>query len=109
VPIFSLFVLGLYVAGNQLKNTLFWFVPNIKFNIEELDGRGQCARRTIAEAKLHWQVIRWVTKNLLSIAPPCYERDVKPLVPASFADVSTHQSALDPRGRFWPVLLMCYS
>jgi hypothetical protein len=24
--------------------------------------RGQCARRTIAEAKQHWSVIGWVTK-----------------------------------------------
>ncbi|RVE41034.1 hypothetical protein evm_014315 [Chilo suppressalis] len=41
-----------------------------------------------------WSVIRWVTKNLLSRAPPCFGRHVKPLVPAASAFVSTHQSAL---------------
>jgi hypothetical protein len=55
---------------------------------------GQCARRTIAEAKQHWPVIGWVTKNLLSRAPPCFGRHVKPLVLTVFAVVSTHQSAL---------------
>jgi hypothetical protein len=29
----------------------------------------------------YWSVIRWVTKNLLSRAPPCFGRHVKPLVP----------------------------
>jgi hypothetical protein len=32
--------------------------------------RGQCARRTIAEANQHWLVIVWVTKNVKSRAPP---------------------------------------
>ncbi|RVE52732.1 hypothetical protein evm_002605 [Chilo suppressalis] len=45
-----------------------------------------------------WSVIGWVTKNLLSRAPPCFGRHVKPLVLAAFAVVSTHQSALGPRG-----------
>jgi hypothetical protein len=44
--------------------------------------------------------MRWVPKNLLSIAPPCF---VKPLVSAAFAVVSTHQSALGPRGGLWQV------
>jgi hypothetical protein len=34
------------------------------------------------------------------------ESAVKPLVPAAFAVVSTHQSALGPRGGLWPVLLV---
>jgi hypothetical protein len=56
---------------------------------------GQCARRAIAEAKhrSQWPVLGWVTKSLLSRAPPCFGRHVKPLVPAAFAVVSTHQSA----------------
>jgi hypothetical protein len=45
-------------------------------------------------------VIGWVTKNLLSRAPPCFGRHVKPLVPAAFAVVSSHQHALGPRGPF---------
>jgi hypothetical protein len=32
----------------------------------------------------------WVTKNLLSQAPPCFGRHVKPLDPAAFVVVITH-------------------
>jgi hypothetical protein len=48
-----------------------------------------------------------VTKDLLSRAPPCFGSHVKPLVPAAFAVVTTHQPALGPRGGVWPILLMC--
>jgi hypothetical protein len=41
---------------------------------------------------LVWPVLGWVTRNLLSRAPPCFGRHVKPLVPAAFAFVSTHNS-----------------
>jgi hypothetical protein len=41
---------------------------------------------------------------VLSRAPPCFGRHVKPLVPAAFA---VHPPALDPRGGLRPVLLMC--
>jgi hypothetical protein len=44
-------------------------------------------------------------QNLLCRAPPCL-RHVKPLVPAAFAVVSTHQSALGPRGGLWLVLVV---
>jgi hypothetical protein len=64
-------------------------------------------RSSIAEVKDRWSVIGWVTKNLLSRAPPCFERHVKLLVSAAFAVVSTHQPALGSRGGLWPVLLMC--
>ncbi|RVE43990.1 hypothetical protein evm_011345 [Chilo suppressalis] len=37
-------------------------------------------------------------QKLLSRAPPCFGRHVKPSVPAASAVVSTHQSALGPRG-----------
>jgi hypothetical protein len=52
----------------------------------------------MAEAKQRWSVIGFGTKNFLSRAPPCFERHVKPLVPATFAVVATHQPALGPRG-----------
>jgi hypothetical protein len=68
--------------------------------------RDQCFS-ACAEIKQDWSVIRWVTKNILSRAPPCFGRHVKPLVPAAFAVVSTHQFALDPRGGLSPVFLMC--
>jgi hypothetical protein len=79
---------------------------------EEPDGLAvnalRCAlRRAIAEVKQCWSVIGRMTKNLLSRAPPCFRRHVKPLVPAAFAVVSTHQSGLDLRGGLWPVLFMC--
>jgi hypothetical protein len=39
---------------------------------EVLDGPAVSAlRHAIAEVKQHWLVIGWVTKNLLSRAPPC--------------------------------------
>jgi hypothetical protein len=63
-------------------------------------------RRAIAEDKQSWSVIGWMTKNLLFRAP-CFGRHVKPLVPAAFAFVSTHQTALGLRGGLWPVLFMC--
>jgi hypothetical protein len=63
---------------------------------------GQCVRRTIAEAKQHWSVIRWVTKNVISRVRPCFGRHVKPLIQAVFA----HQSTLGPRSGLWPVLLL---
>jgi hypothetical protein len=56
-------------------------------------------RRAIAEVKQRWLVIGRMTKNnLLSRAPPCFGRHVKPLVPAVFAVASTHQLAVGPRG-----------
>jgi hypothetical protein len=76
---------------------------------EELYGPAvRALRRAIAEVKQRWSVIGWVTKNLLSRAPPCFGRHVKPLVPAAFAVVSTHKRALGPRGGLLPVLLMCW-
>jgi hypothetical protein len=62
--------------------------------------------RAIAEVKQRWADMRRVTKNLLSRALPCFGRHVKPLVPAAFAVVSTHQSALGPLGGLWPILLI---
>jgi hypothetical protein len=57
------------------------FMPNY----EELYGPAVSALwYAIAEVKQRWSVIGWVTKNLLSRA--------------SRAVVSTHQSALGPRG-----------
>jgi hypothetical protein len=55
---------------------------------EDLGGPAvKTLRRAIAEVKQRWSVIGWATKNLLS-------RQFNILVPASFAVVSTHQSAL---------------
>jgi hypothetical protein len=54
----------------------------------------------IVQVKQRWSVMRWVTKNLLSRAPPCFGRHVKPLVLAAFVLVSIHQSALSPLGIF---------
>jgi hypothetical protein len=66
---------------------------------EELDGSAVSALRgAIAEVQQRWSVIGWVTKNLLSRAPPCFGWYVKPLVSAAFAVVSTHQPELGLRG-----------
>jgi hypothetical protein len=53
-------------------------------------------RRAIAEVKHRWLVIEWVTKYLLSEAPTCFGRHIKPLVLAAFA-IHT--------GRLWSVTL----
>jgi hypothetical protein len=75
--------------------------------VQELDGPAVALRCAIAEVKQRWSVIRWVAQILLSRAPPCLGRHVKPLVPAAFAVFSTHQPALGRRGGLWPFLLMC--
>jgi hypothetical protein len=46
--------------------------------------RGQCARRAIAEAKQRWLTNSMVShrigdQNLLTQAPPCFGRHVKPI------------------------------
>jgi hypothetical protein len=65
-------------------------------------------RCTIQSQKLsNFEVIGWVTKNLLTRASPCFGRHVKPLVLAAFVVVGSHQSVLGPRGGLWPVLLVC--
>jgi hypothetical protein len=110
--------------NNKLPKTIYWDITIRKllmkifcsctevyitlWTSEELDGYAVSAlRRAIAEVKQRWSVIGWVTKNVLSRAPQCFGRHAKPLVPAAFAVVSTHQSKLGPRGRLWPVFLMC--
>jgi hypothetical protein len=76
--------------------------------MEELNGPAvSTLRHPIAEVKQRWSVIEWVTNKLLSRASPCFERHVKPLVPATFVVISTHQPTLGPRGGSCPVLLMC--
>jgi hypothetical protein len=63
--------------------------------VEDLYGPAVSALRyEIAEVKQRCSVIGWVTKNLLSRAPPSFGRHVKPLVLAAFAVVSPHQPAL---------------
>jgi hypothetical protein len=65
---------------------------------EKLDGPAVSALwRAITEVQC-WSVIGWVTKNLSSRAAPCFGRQVKPLVTAEFAVVSTHQTALGACG-----------
>jgi hypothetical protein len=61
-------------------------------------------RRVIVKVTQRWSGIGWVTKNLLSRTPLCFVGHAKPLVPAAFAVVSSHQPARGPRGRLWAVL-----
>jgi hypothetical protein len=82
----------------------------VAFSLEKLGGPAVSELwRAIAQVKQRWSVIGWVTKNLLSRAPPCFGRHVKLLVPAAFAVVNIHQLALGLRGGLWPVVLMCNS
>jgi hypothetical protein len=62
--------------------------------------RGQSAWNAIADAKQRWSVIEWVTKNVLSRAPPCFGRHVKPLLLHLHCNCNClhlHQYALGPR------------
>jgi hypothetical protein len=69
----------------------FLFILVLLPNYEELDGLVISAhRRAIAKVKKRWSIIGWEIKNLLSRAPPCFERHVELLVPAAFAVVNTH-------------------
>jgi hypothetical protein len=67
----------------------------VKFDIKsrmDLDGSGRTeVLNEIVEFKQRSprSVIRWVTNNLLYRAPPCFRCNVKPLVPAKFAVIST--------------------
>jgi hypothetical protein len=73
---------------------------------EEHDGLAASAlRRAIAEVMQRWSVMG--DQKCFTLAPPWFGSHVKPLVPAAFAVVSTHQPALDSRGVLWHVLLMC--
>jgi hypothetical protein len=101
----SSFTLTLYPQRSS-RRILDILLKRLKSS-EELDDPVSALRRGIVEAKQRWSAIGWVTKNLLSRAPPCFGRLVKLLVPAAFAVVSTHQTALGPCGGLWPVLLMC--
>jgi hypothetical protein len=64
-----------------------------------------CAWRAIAEAKQRWSVVAWLTKNVLSRAPRCIGRHVKPS--------RLHLQSLAPtnpqwaRGGLWIDLLIC--
>jgi hypothetical protein len=54
------------------------------------------ARSTIASVKQRLQrsIIGWVTINLLSPAPRCFVRHVKPLAQAAFVVVNSHQAVM---------------
>jgi hypothetical protein len=73
--------------------------------VELTDRLTTCEWRTIAEAKQHWSVIGWVTKNILSRAPTASECTFgqSRLYLQSSAPVNPHWV----RGGLWPVLLMC--
>jgi hypothetical protein len=86
---------------NVRSGTLCCILINIYIPLTllvELDGAVSALRRVIAEVKQCWLVIGWVTKNLLSRAPPCFGRHVKPLVPAVFEVVGTHKPVLGSPG-----------
>jgi hypothetical protein len=64
-------------------------IINIIYLAEELDGPAVSAlRRAISEVTQRWSVIGWVTKNLLSRAPPWFGRHRKPLVPAALQSLA---------------------
>jgi hypothetical protein len=70
---------------------------------------GHYARRGNAEAKHRSQrpVIGWVTKNLLSRAPPCFGRHVMLLVPATFADLGDPLPLHSIKQSRFPLSVLC--
>jgi hypothetical protein len=67
------------------------------YDNDELDGPAVSALRcAITEVKQRWSVIRWVTKSLLSRAPPCFGRHVKPLSYGPFSLCVIHRECLYP-------------
>jgi hypothetical protein len=111
LPVFMLFgAIGgmLGALWNHINYRLSVF--RIRYLLSYIHIEVSALRRAIAEFKQRWSVIGWVSKNLLSRVPPtclpCFGRHVEPLVPAAFAVVRIHQSALGPCGGLRPVLLM---
>jgi hypothetical protein len=80
------------MVSGTVKNCSFSSMDN-NHNIEELDGR---AVSTLVRLRKLSNVRRGQSsdgdQNVLSRAPPCFGRHVKPLVPVAFAVVSTHSS-----------------
>jgi hypothetical protein len=70
---------------------------------EYLDGPGQRAQRAIVEITQRKGRLKdgWPKILYLKLL---FGRHAKLLVPAAFAVVSTHQSALSPRGELWRVM-----
>ncbi|RVE52164.1 hypothetical protein evm_003237 [Chilo suppressalis] len=52
--------------------------------------------------QIAWSVIGWVAENLLSRAPPCFGRHIKPLVPVASVVVSTRVVGHGPISLFHP-------
>jgi hypothetical protein len=102
--------IGFYICNlhNIIEKHFNVSIVPVRSRGEEPDGPAVSAlRRAIVEVKQRWSVIGWVTKNVLSRAPPCFGKHVKVLAPVAFAVVSTHQPALGLRGGLWHVLFMC--
>ncbi|RVE39932.1 hypothetical protein evm_015418, partial [Chilo suppressalis] len=96
-------------AQIQLKNRTVQVSAAGVSTLSGLTGNASCSKTGLPSAVVaslvqKWSVIGWVIKNLLSLAPPCFGRHVKPLVPAASAVGSTRQSALGPCGGSWPNL-----
>jgi hypothetical protein len=63
--------------------------------------RAQCTRRTITEAKQHWSVIKWLTKNLLSRALPCRSKaNLQSFLPKK-ASYAVYLLSLAATNRHW--------
>jgi hypothetical protein len=73
----------------------------------ELDGPAvSMLRHAIVEVMQRWAIIGWVTKNFFIPNSFVLRKALKPLVPAAFAVVSSHQPALRPRGGLWVVIFL---
>jgi hypothetical protein len=78
---------------------LYLYVLDFTYIAELYGPTVSALRRAIAEAKQRCSVIGWVPKNLLSRAPTCFGRHVKPLVPAAL-------QSLAPTNPYWARFLL---
>jgi hypothetical protein len=85
------FYVGLHLqVFKLLVHYIIINVINIIITQSEQSVRSACDRASLAP--LSMASLRKGDQNLLSRAPPCFGRHVKPLVPVAFAVVSTHSS-----------------
>jgi hypothetical protein len=87
-------IVGALIFLDKTKKLIRILMNIIRIHCEELYGRAVSALG-VRSRKLSTGLngrLRMGDQNLLSRAPPCFGRHVKPLVPVAFAIVSTHSS-----------------
>jgi hypothetical protein len=91
-----------FLAGFHGVSSAVFSYFQFAFTIEKLDGPAVSElRRAIVEAKQRWSAIGWVTKNLLSRAPPCFGSRCSRLYLQSIAPTNPHWARVVGYGPFF--------